>query len=199
MARIWCLALAAVAGSCALDLGQAPRPELLFMQTRRLQPVHQCALPVFWTASPEVPHALLPYLEEAFAYWDDLSPATLFFRIEYPSGMSVEEVEATGTVVVVPAGERQRNDVRGETWLRFREQEGCIVRARLLLDAAVSSLPAEAIRNIVRHEVGHVLGADHTADPADLMFFAVSPTGGVKEASPFERRAIGSIYGAARK
>ena len=80
----------------------------------------------------------------------------------------------------------------GQTDLLW-DQEGQIVSGEILLatfDAAGQPVTADDVRVVALHEIGHLLGLDHSPDPTDLMY----PEARVRELSVRDVRTADLLY-----
>lgn len=126
--------------------------------------------------------AFVQLVRDGFSAWDGLGLPILFTFV--PDSSRAE--------VIVTWVDRYAEQMTGRTnWQHDRH--GWIVGANIeiaLHQPDGAALDRDAVRAIARHEVGHLIGLDHTRDTGSIM----SPTIHVTELSEADRRTARLVY-----
>jgi hypothetical protein len=147
---------------------------------RRLQPLR-----IWIQPASDLPHfqrSFVPLVREAFEDWAGTGiPVSFTFVVDSASA----EVHVTWI-------DKFSEQISGKT-LWAHDDDGWIVEGNILLALHHNSgepLDANAVRAIALHEVGHLVGLDHTTDPTNIM----TPKVRVKELSAADRATVRLLY-----
>lgn len=135
-----------------------------------------------WSDLPHFQESFVPLVREAFKDWTDTGiPLAFAFVADSASA----EVHVTWI-------DRFDEPISGKT-LWAHDDRWWIVEANIVLalhHRTGEPLDADAVRAIALHEVGHLVGLDHTSDTATIM----TPKVRVKELTPSDRATARLIY-----
>lgn len=140
----------------------------------------KASLPLFLIYPPHDPE-LQAAVSAGANLWNLVAGSTLFITTEQP------DATVTGGPGMVLVS--RLAGAAGHTRLQHGP-DGEILTAPVTIDTKV---PAELLRRVVAHELGHVLGEDHSVSPRDVMYPRALP--GPFEVSAATRIALKSVYG----
>jgi hypothetical protein len=126
--------------------------------------------------------AFIPAVKQAFAQWVD---AGVPVRFDFDGDSTNAEVTVKWRIQF----EIERTGQTDVTW----DDNGHIQSAVVTLatfDPKGRAMDPEDIRVVATHEVGHLLGLDHSKDSTDIMF----PTAKVRELSDRDARTVLLLY-----
>lgn len=165
--------------------------DVAYIITENMKPAHQCDknLPIFYMIGENVPADIYEIINKSFEYWNSFSNKKLFMQIEY-----IQEVyDSGGGITPVGLGELKSN-VGGKVAVKYNEIDGCIFKTKLVLNFDIQYLPTSMQNNIIRHEIGHLLGFDDSNDENGIMHRSVSSRDGIKNLSLKEINAFKLFY-----
>jgi hypothetical protein len=147
---------------------------------RRSDPLRVWVQP--WSDLPHFQESFVPLVRDAFKDWSDTGiPLAFAFVADSASA----EVHVTWI-------DRFDEPISGKT-LWAHDDKWWIVEANIVLalhHRTGEPLDADAVRAIALHEVGHLVGLDHTTDTSTIM----TPKVRVKELQPSDRATARLIY-----
>ncbi len=151
------------------------------------------AAPLPWAFACEFPPALRPAPRAAFAYWSAAAGRTLFEEqpcISAGQGITGVLVQLADSTRVDGAAEDPFT--MGFTFPSFAD--GAVLGASITYypEWAASDLGSQT--SSARHEVGHVLGFGHAAEPTCIMYPQSTPG---EELCPAETAAVATLYAGA--
>jgi hypothetical protein len=142
------------------------------------------AASIFYVVNPSGPGsdpAILSALDEAFRSWSRAAGGGLAFVFSGQTAAAVAERDGVNTLFWVDREWRHGADVVAMASVWYADRKGTIEEAdiefnardyRWSLDGRDGSLP---LPEIARHEIGHLLGVDHSFNPSAAMHGSVSP------------------------
>jgi len=177
--------------SCATTI-QPPLSsiDVQYIITENMKPAHQCdkSLPVFYMIGVNVPADIYMVITESFNYWNSLSNKKLFMQIGY-----IKEVyDSEGGITPISLGALP-SKVGGRTRVGY-DIDGCIFETKIVLNFDIQYLPVSMQHNIVRHEIGHLLGLDDSNNKEGIMNRSVSYHEKIKNLIPIELIAFKLFY-----
>ena len=104
-------------------------------------------------------------------------------------------MDSARAAVHVTWEDRFEDDIRIGTTLRTYRSDGLIADASIVLavhDSAGGVLPPHLVRATAIHEVGHLLGLEHSPDSLDIMHETASHER--REISSADRRTLQLLY-----
>lgn len=138
-----------------------------------------------WVQAPQLEaydHAWITLVREAFSEWGDVG-LPLFFTFT---------ADSSRAQIIVTWVDRFAERMTGRTRWQH-DQHGWIVGGNIQLALHLPDgrrVTSEGVRAIARHEVGHLIGLDHTADTTSIMAAQVFVT----ELSEADRRTARLVY-----
>lgn len=137
--------------------------------------VRLCSLPELVVTDTSIPDQYYPAIVSGFEYWNMVIGKRVFFNADRLE-LDTEKQESFGFIAVgiltnqeTPTGGHER----AATFQKY-DGNGCVRAANILVNPKSFDGDLERFETTIRHEFGHVLGLQHSADFTDLMYKAPS-------------------------
>jgi hypothetical protein len=133
--------------------------------------IHQCNFPAAYVVSLSylIPPSAEMDVIYAFETWNQI----LGFRAFDFQGFTTQDPENTPNLIIVTTQDYIVPTHEGDyAWARIRwdRKDGCITDSDIFVDKDLFSFGnRDLLRVIMLHEVGHLLGLDHSTDSYDIM------------------------------
>jgi len=177
------LSLAAAGPACAFTVKLSPEG----------QPARwpEFASSIFYVVDPAGPGsdpAILTALDEAFRSWQRASGGSLAFVFSGQKADAGAEKDGVNAILWAEREWKHGSEAVAMATVWYADRRGTIEEAdiefnardyRWSLDGRDGSLP---LPEIARHEIGHLLGADHSFNPSAAMHGSVSPGSPIRTA-----------------
>jgi len=170
MRRIFILLFLLLSGCASIKFNAEPlRPDplMLYHLSVTMEPAHQCSLPVFYAIHEDISDELEQQIIRSFEYWDDLTDKNLFFYLGRIKEVKNPDLIESDIIIVEKLNEDKQLAITEIQWNTITH---CIFKTTISIPKETLHLPKSAIEAIIRHEIGHVLGFDHSNIKRDLMY-----------------------------
>ena len=145
--------------------------------------LHQCILPIIYAYSENVDDNTIKLIENSIDYWNSIYGKKLFTGI---GTLPLTYVSARPKIVVlidVLTSEEYNKKFRSIELARVEynklsRKDGCIIGGTILLkkdELNNTKNTKKGIENVIRHELGHILGFGHNRDSNGLMYISIDP------------------------
>jgi hypothetical protein len=176
----------------------------LFASARLTYTMGDHSVPVAWPASAfpikyEVDRRVMNTLPNAaavidrsFAAWSSAPDATISFQsLGVGDGLVAGEADHTNTITLADGLFKDQNAIASTT--NWYDTSGHLTQADIMIDATLVNGDYN-MQHALTHEIGHLLGLDHSAVLSAIMFPYVPHGSDVPVLDSDDRNAIANIY-----